>query len=428
MLSRSLFQKAGEKVRRGAIQSKALNAQLNLRVQFVPSEPHRYVPVFPRFFANRQKSWPNQTERFFIVLKEIYCIMKASSKSAVAKESASKNPLGLDVSSTAEIPVSKRLVDQVIGQEASVEIIKKAAAQKRNVLLIGLPGTGKSMIAQAMAEILPIQQLQDILMYPNNADQNNPKVRVVRAGEGKRIVQSARLEALTEDDNLRMVGTLLTFAWFIFSYLSWKLGWVSDIIYAALLILGALLVIGFGLGSQMRPRQIRRTPKLLIDNSGKKIAPFAEATGARAGSLLGDVRHDPLQSFLGVNKLMVVRDNDIQETSFEKLWTAVEKKYPELIEKHEKGYEAVVLPKEENVYAHGFKDGQIVLSRIYSMNRRPYEGKLVDIKTGDSTISLTPEHKVVLSKHSKEAEKVSENDSLVALDVETQFAKAVIKR
>ncbi len=348
--------------------------------------------------------------------------MKASSKSASAKETVSKASLGLDVSSTAEIPVSKRLVDQVIGQEASVEIIKKAAAQKRNVLLIGLPGTGKSMIAQAMAEILPIQQLQDILMYPNNADQNNPKVRVVRAGEGKRIVHSARLEALTEDDNLRMVGTLLTFAWFIFSYLSWKLGWVSDIIYAALLILGALLVIGFGLGSQMRPRQTRRTPKLLIDNSGKKIAPFAEATGARAGSLLGDVRHDPLQSFSSVNKLIIKSSLGLEEVSFENLWKRVEKNYPELIEKHEKGYEAVVLPKEENVYAHGFKDGQIVLSRIYSMNRRPYEGKLVDIKTGDNTVSLTPEHKMVLPTQDKTAEKISKNDSLIVLDIKKQLA------
>lgn len=37
-------------------------------------------------------------------------------------------------------------------------------------------------------------------------------------------------------------------------------------------------------------------PKLLIDTSKKNVAPFIDATGAHAGALLGDVRHDPFQS------------------------------------------------------------------------------------------------------------------------------------
>jgi Lon-like ATP-dependent protease len=44
-----------------------------------------------------------------------------------------------------EIEVPKRLIDQVIGQEKAVDIIRKAANQKRHVLLIGPPGTGLKM-------------------------------------------------------------------------------------------------------------------------------------------------------------------------------------------------------------------------------------------------------------------------------------------
>ena len=52
------------------------------------------------------------------------------------------------ISNTADIEVPPLLIDQVIGHEESVETIKKAAKQRRNVLLIGDPGVGKSMLIQ----------------------------------------------------------------------------------------------------------------------------------------------------------------------------------------------------------------------------------------------------------------------------------------
>ncbi|MFH0955420.1 MAG: ATP-dependent protease LonB [Candidatus Micrarchaeota archaeon] len=223
-------------------------------------------------------------------------MLKSYNMAKKTAETPQKTDSSSELVDTTTIEVPKRLVDQVIGQDDSVEIIRKAAAQKRNVLLIGIPGTGKSMLAQAMSEILPVSKLEDILVYPNSMDPNNPKVRVVKAGVGKSIVQKLRLEAMAEEDKVRTFGMLLSLGWFLFAYFIWRFGWISDIIYAALLILGALVLIGFSLGNQMRPRQTKRTPKLLVDNFGKKVAPFAEATGARAGSLLGDVRHDPLQS------------------------------------------------------------------------------------------------------------------------------------
>jgi Lon-like ATP-dependent protease len=210
--------------------------------------------------------------------------------------SKSKNVNLKGIKSTADVEVPKLLIDQVIGQDKSVELIRKAAAQKRNVLLVGQPGTGKSLLAKAMAEIMPLNKLNDVLIYPNDDDQNNPLVRVVRAGEGQRIVEQAKLEAKAQDDNARLLGMILPFGWFILSWVVWQLKFIPDVVYAATLIVGAFLMIGFVLGSQMKMRSGVAIPKLLINNAGKKVAPFFDATGARAGSLLGDVRHDPLQS------------------------------------------------------------------------------------------------------------------------------------
>ena len=76
-----------------------------------------------------------------------------------------------------------------------MEVIKKAAIQRRHVMMIGSPGTGKSMLAKAMAELLPKEDLLDILVYPNSDDPNNPVVRTVAAGRGKQIVTAHKAEA-----------------------------------------------------------------------------------------------------------------------------------------------------------------------------------------------------------------------------------------
>jgi Lon-like ATP-dependent protease len=101
-----------------------------------------------------------------------------------------------NIKSSQDIEVPPLLIDQVIGHKESIETIKKAAKQRRNVLLIGDPGVGKSMLAKGMAQILPHETLQDILVYPNMEDNNHPLIRSVPAGEGKKIVRATKMNSM----------------------------------------------------------------------------------------------------------------------------------------------------------------------------------------------------------------------------------------
>jgi len=176
-----------------------------------------------------------------------------------------------------------------------------------------------------------------------------------------------------------------------------------------------VLLIGLAIGGQMRSKEGVNTPKLLINNAGKKIAPFFEGTGSRAGALLGDVRHDPLQSI--VESEFVVSRNGVEgKISFEVLWDELSSKYPGLVEKHEKGYEAMVIPKEEEVFTTGYKEGKAVKTKIYSMNRHPYEGEVVEISADGKKATFTPEHSIITKKKDKKADDISEKDTLFKLE------------
>jgi len=202
---------------------------------------------------------------------------------------------------TKEIEIPDLLVDQVIGQDDAVVVIKKAAEQKRHVMLIGDPGTGKSMLARSMTEFLPRDELQDVIAYHNPEDPNEPKIRVVPAGKGKEIVGAQKAEAMRRREQKASMTMFLAFM-IVGIALLLSIGRNEETgaieINAMVLILGifAAVLLFMVLNYPGRRRDTLLVPKLLLSHTLDDKPPFIDATGAHAGALLGDVKHDPFQS------------------------------------------------------------------------------------------------------------------------------------
>jgi Lon-like ATP-dependent protease len=198
----------------------------------------------------------------------------------------------MDFEATEEINVPEKLIDQVIGQDTAVEIIKKAAKQKRHILLIGEPGTGKSMLGLGMSELLPVEELQDVLVYPNVEDKNTPRIESVKAGESEAIIKKYKEQKKRAEAPINFVFKFALIAiWFMVFYYT---------LYARqpAFLLGGIIATTFlfMLRQYIKVKDEVLVPKVLVNNVKKTKVPFIEATGSHAGALLGDVRHDPFQS------------------------------------------------------------------------------------------------------------------------------------
>jgi Lon-like ATP-dependent protease len=197
-----------------------------------------------------------------------------------------------EYATTAELPLSNKLIDQVVGQNEAVAVIRLAARQKRSVLLIGEPGTGKSMLGQAMAELLPASALEDVIVEAGQRESNVPTVQVLPAGAGKQILEERGREFRASVTAFR-----------------WILGFTSAVsLFVALFyaftrdnpsyVIGGLFIVAliFWFAKSLKTKPSEKIPKYLVNNTGKTQAPFIDGTGLHAGALLGDVRHDPYQS------------------------------------------------------------------------------------------------------------------------------------
>ncbi len=196
--------------------------------------------------------------------------------------------------STREVEIPEKMSDRVIGQDRAVEVMKKAAAQKRHMMLIGDPGTGKSMLANSMVEYLPRDELQDIVAYSNPEDENEPRVRTFPASKGKQVVQQQKIAAASQK-NQKSTSYMYACAAIVI------LGFIGSFVFSNFYVLfialfSVMIILIFAKNPMMARNDSSYVPKLLVGHDASDLPPFVDATGTHSGALLGDVRHDPYQS------------------------------------------------------------------------------------------------------------------------------------
>ncbi|MBO4358131.1 MAG: ATP-dependent protease LonB [Candidatus Methanomethylophilaceae archaeon] len=194
---------------------------------------------------------------------------------------------------TDDIEIPKMMADRVIGQDRAVEIMKKAALQKRHVMLIGEPGTGKSMLANSMVEYLPKEALEDIVAYHNPEDFNEPRIRTFPAGKGKQVVNEQKAAAASQKNQKNSAYIYICIALLV-------LGLIGAMFFgytvALLAFMGVFLILILYRNPMQQRNEVAIVPKVLVGHEPGDLPPFVDATGTHAGALLGDVRHDPFQS------------------------------------------------------------------------------------------------------------------------------------
>lgn len=88
------------------------------------------------------------------------------------------------IETTADVEIPNDPLKRVIGQDEAVSLARIAGKQRRHLLLVGPPGTGKSMIAQALSLHLP-RPSEEIRVVHNPENPERPLIEVKQGSDVK---------------------------------------------------------------------------------------------------------------------------------------------------------------------------------------------------------------------------------------------------
>lgn len=93
----------------------------------------------------------------------------------------------MDFSSTSELPLPSDPLEWVVGQGHAVRIARICASQRRHLLLVGAPGTGKSMVARAISSIIPKPRFEiSVLHNPSAPEKPSLSVRTAESAKSEK--------------------------------------------------------------------------------------------------------------------------------------------------------------------------------------------------------------------------------------------------
>lgn len=246
-----------------------------------------------------------------------------------------------DIETTEDILIPKDPLDRVIGHDEIIPFVKIAALQKRNLLLVGPPGIGKSLIAQAISFHLK-KPTEEITTVHNPERPERPFVEIktlkelqneeiaLEEAEGELIKPQNIPNAIAErlgfkcvhcgDYNSAYLSICPQCGGDKFSHINARRKHLGDLlgmfemnsgdinipqerITTTRMINGREEVVIYEraggeeikvMGQQAlekRRQMVEEKPRNIIVPLKRKV--FIQATGASETELLGDVRHDP---------------------------------------------------------------------------------------------------------------------------------------